>query len=58
MDRRKRHYSGYSDKTGTKRTELDEIMMEGYFKHAQDEKNCVKFKEGEVKIEGLETKPR
>ena len=28
-------------------------MVEGYFKHAQDEKNCVKFKDGEVKIEGL-----
>ena len=38
--------------------ELDEIMIEGYFKHTQDEKNCVKFKDGEVKIEGLETKTR
>ena len=45
-------------KTGSKRTELDEIMVEGYFKHAQDEKNCVKFKDGEVKIEGLATKTR
>ena len=45
-------------KTGSKRSELDEIMVEGYFKHAQDEKNCVKFKDGEVKIEGLATKTR
>ena len=45
-------------KTGSKRTELDEIMVEGYFRHAQDEKNCVKFKDGEVKIEGLATKSR
>ena len=45
-------------KTGSKRTELDEIMVEGYFKHTQDEKNCVKFKDGEVKIEGLATKTR
>ena len=45
-------------KTGSKRLELDEIMVERYFKHAQDEKNCVKFKDGEVKIEGLATKTR
>ena len=45
-------------KTGSKRTELDEIMVEGYFRHALDEKNCVKFKDGEVKIEGLATKSR
>ena len=45
-------------KTGSKRSELDEIMMEGYFKHVQDEKNCVKFKDGEVKIKGLATKNR
>ena len=30
-------------KTGSKRSELDEIMVEGYFKHVQDENNCVKF---------------
>ena len=36
-------------KTGSKRTELYELMVEGYFKHGQDEKNCVKFKNGEVK---------
>ena len=45
-------------KTGSKRTELDEIMMEGYFRHALDEKNCVMFRDGEVKIEGLATKSR
>ena len=45
-------------KTGSKRTELDEIMVEGYFRHAQDEKSCVKFKDGEVKIEVLATKSR
>ena len=45
-------------KTGSNRTELDEIMVEGYFKHVQDEKNCVKFKDGEVKIDGLATKTR
>ena len=45
-------------KTGSKTNELYEIMVEGYFKHAQDEKNCVKFKDGEVKIDGLATKTR
>ena len=45
-------------KTGSKRIELDEIMIEGYFKHALDEHNCVKFKDGEIKIEGLMTKTR
>ena len=45
-------------KTGSKRTELDEIMVEGYFRHALDEKNCVKFKDEEVKIDGLATKSR
>ena len=45
-------------KTGSKRSEVDEIMVEGYFKHVQDEKNFVKFKDGEVKIEGLATKTR
>ena len=45
-------------KTGSKRTELDEIMLEGYFRHALDEKNCVKLRNGEVKIEGLATKAR
>ena len=45
-------------KTWSKRSKLDEIMVEGYFKHAQDEKNCVKFKDREVKIEGLVTKTR
>ena len=45
-------------KTGSKRTELDDIMVEGYFRHPQDEKNCVKFKDGEVKIESLVTKQR
>ena len=43
-------------KTGSKRTELDKIVVEGYFRHAQNKKNCVKFKDGEVKIEGLATK--
>ena len=45
-------------KAGSKRSDIDEIMVEGYFKHSQDEKNCVKFKDGEVKIEGLATKTR
>ena len=45
-------------KKGSKRTELDEIMVEGYFRHALDENNCVKFKDGEVKIEGMATKSR
>ena len=35
-------------KTGSKRTEFDEIMVEGYFRHVQDEKNCVNLKDGEV----------
>ena len=33
-------------------------MMEGYFRHVLDEKNCVKFKDREVRIEGLATKSR
>ena len=45
-------------KTRSKRKKLDEIIVEGYFKHAQDDKNCVKFKDGEVKIEGLAKKTR
>ncbi len=45
-------------KTGSERTELDEMMVEVYFRHALVEKNCVKFKDGEVKIEGLATKSR
>jgi len=45
-------------KTGSKRTELDEIMVQGYFKHALEDKNCVKFKDGEIKIEGLATKTK
>ena len=45
-------------KTQSKRTELEEIMVEGYFRHALDEKKCVKFKKGELKIEGLATKSR
>ena len=45
-------------KTGSKRTELDEIIVEGYFRHAQDKKNCVKFRDEEVKLEGLATKSR
>ena len=45
-------------KTGSKRTELDEIIVEGYFRHEQNEKNCVKFRDREVKIEGLATKSR
>merc|ERR1712240_404550 len=45
-------------KIGSKRSELDEIMVEEYFKHAQDEKNCVKFQDREIKIEGLATKTR
>ena len=44
--------------TGSKRTELDEIILEGYFRHALDGNNCIKFKDGEVKIEGLATKSR
>ena len=45
-------------KTGSKRTELDEIMMEGYFRHVLDEKNCVNFRDREVKIEVLATNSR
>merc|ERR1712002_752807 len=45
-------------KTGSKRAELNKIMIEGYFKHALDKYNYVKFHEGEIKIEGLITKTR
>ena len=34
------------------------LMVEGYFRHAQDEKNYIKFKDREVQIEGLATKSR
>ena len=45
-------------KTGSKRTEIDEIMLEGYFRNALDERNCVKYRNGKVKIEGLATKAK
>ena len=38
-------------KQGSKRDEINEIMVEGYFRNALDEKNCVRCKEGEIKIE-------
>ena len=31
-------------------------MLEGYFRHTLDEKNSVKFRNEEVKIEGLAIK--
>ena len=45
-------------KQGSKRKEIDEIMLEGYFRNALDEKNCVKCKNKEVKIKGLATETR
>merc|ERR1712002_293734 len=45
-------------KTGSKREELEEIMNEGYFKHALNDHNCVKNHEGEIKIENLTHKRR
>ena len=35
---------------------LDEVMNGNIFKHALDEKNYVKCREGEIKIENLITK--
>ena len=45
-------------KTGSKREELNEIMKEGYFKHALNKHNYVKIHEGEIKIEYLTHKTR
>ena len=33
-------------------------MLEGYFRNALDERNCVKYRNGKVKIEGLATKAK
>ena len=38
--------------------EIDEMILEGYFKNALNERNCVRYKNGEIKIEGLATKTR
>ena len=45
-------------KTGSKRKGINEIMMEGYFRNALDERNCVKCRNGEVKIEEIATKAK
>ena len=45
-------------KTGSKRIEIDEIMLEAYFKNALEERNCIKYRDGEIKIEGLATKAK
>ena len=45
-------------KKGSNWTEFDEIIVKGYFRQALDENDCVKLKDGEVKIEGLATKSR
>ena len=46
MNTTKGHHNRYLTNKGSKMTELDEIMVEEYFRHAQDEKNCVKFEDG------------
>lgn len=33
-------------------------MLEGYFKNSLNERNCVKYRNGMVKIEGLVTKAK
>ena len=43
-------------KTGPKQNEINEIMLEGYFRNALDEKNSVMYKNGGTKIRGLSTK--
>ena len=40
-------------KQGLRRKEIDEIMVDNYFRNALDVKNCIRHKEGEIKIENL-----
>ena len=42
--------------TGSKRAEINEVMLEGCFRNALDERNCARYKNRETKIEGLATK--
>ena len=45
-------------KQGSRRDKVDKIMVESYFSNALDEKNCVRYKEGKIKIENLPMKTR
>ena len=45
-------------KQGSKRDEVEEIMMGNYCKNALDEKNCVRYRDGDIKIENLTMKAR
>ena len=45
-------------KQGSRRYEGSEIIVKGYFRSALDDNNCVKYKEGEIKIENLTVKTR
>ena len=45
-------------KQGSRREEIDEFMVDNYLRNALDVKNCVRYKEGEIKIENLITKTR
>ena len=45
-------------KQGSRRDEIEEIMMGNYFKNAFDVKNCAIYRDGEIKIENLTTKAR
>ena len=45
-------------KQGLRREEIDEFMVDNYFRDALDVKNCVRYKEGDIKIENLTTKTR
>ena len=45
-------------KQGLRRKEIDEIMVDNYIRKALDVKNCIRHKEGEIKIENLTMKAR
>ena len=45
-------------KQGPRREDLDVIMIRSWFRNALDEKNCVKYKNGEKRVENLTMKSK
>ena len=45
-------------KQGSRREEIDEFMVDNYLRNALDVKNCVRYKEGEIKIENFTANQR
>ena len=43
-------------KQGSRQEVLNKLMIDGFFRNALDEKNCVQFRNGEIKVENLTTK--